>query len=131
MANLRKVAANTDGRIRAILPDNDNDTVINALAIRFDMTPEDLRGKITDAVRGYEDLAKTAKGVVEIYLHGTIPLFSCYRLDNSAVLTPYTHRQDRTEVPTIVCKGGSLYHWIRQELDVLINKSNKVYPIKS
>lgn len=126
--NLQRVVENTDGRVRVILPNGANDTVIDALANRFDMTAADLRQKIVDAVRGYEGIAKSAKGTVEIYLHDTIPLFSCYRLDNSAVLTPYTHRQDRMEVPTIVCKGGSLYQWIRQEFDVLLKTSTQVFP---
>lgn len=129
MTNLRKVLDNADGRIRVILPSSNNDTVISALATRFDMTPEDLKQRIADAVRGYKGLEKTAKGRVEIYLHNTIPLFSCYRLDNTAILTPYTHRQDRMDVPTIVCKGGSLYHWIRQEVDGLLDNSTRIHPI--
>lgn len=123
LERLRKLAQ-SGGRIRVYLPDPDDQVAIAQLAERFAKTPADLVSLIDEARRAYQALPVGAGGSVEVFFRRGDAVFSCYRFDGTAVLTLYTHRRQRTGVPTIVCRdGGSLYQFVRDEFTALQQQS--------
>jgi hypothetical protein len=62
---------------------------------------------------------------VEVYHRSGHWLFSCYRFDQTAVVTLYSHQRLRVSVPTIVVRdGGSFYDFIRKELEAIKSQSH-------
>lgn len=63
---------------------------------------------------------------IEVYFRKGDMVFSCYRFDNTAVVTLYTHSRARGQVPVIVCrKGGSFYDFVRRELEAIHDQSTQ------
>lgn len=123
LEKLRKLAQ-SGGRIRVYLPDPDGTVAIAQLADRFDKAAADLLNLIDEARRAYQAIPSSAGGSVEVFFRSGDAVFSCYRFDGTAVLTLYTHRRQRTGVPTIVCRdGGSLYQFVRDEFTALQEQS--------
>ncbi len=126
---LRKLAQTPGARIRVFLPDADDTDTVKWMAERFKYTPEDLRSAIDEAHRVYAGLPTANGATVEVYYRKGESLFSCYRFDTTAVITLYTHRRERTGVPTVVCRdGGLLYEFIRGEFASIESQSRKVHP---
>lgn len=123
-AELRALSTRRGGRIRVFLPDvNDADTVRN-LAQRFQMTEMRLRDAIEESRDYFIALKVGAVAEVSVFLRTGDSTFSCYRFDDVAVLTLYSHGRRRTQVPTVVCeRGGTLYNFIREEFDSIEEQS--------
>jgi hypothetical protein len=123
--DLRQAAENKDVRFRVVLPDPDNHQIVSELARRFVLTPEEVKRRIEEAATFFKTLNRKqneAGAAIEIWYLPESPVFSFYRFDSTTILALYRHKKERGSVPTIVCKkGGSLYEFIKQEFDVMIN----------
>lgn len=109
-----------DARIRVFLPDPDNAEDLAVLSKRFAMTAADLATAIKESRTFYSALDNGDGATVEVYQRSGVTSFSCYRVDDHAVVTLYSHLRERTAVPTLVCKkGGSLYDFVVTELDAI------------
>jgi hypothetical protein len=129
---LRRVASNSDCRIRVYLPDPSDHASVTLLAERFQQTPEQLREAIQEARHEFSELAKQGSAEVAVYYRPGDSAFSCYRFDGTAILTLYTHSRRRTDVPTLVCAaGGSLYDFIREELKSIHAQSRLVTEVST
>src|SRR5947209_11807567 len=105
-----KLLSNPDARLRVVLPDPDDAGVTKTLSVRFDMNPDTVKQEIEEARRFFERKKKRAKGTVEVYFTGLIPLFTFYRFNNKLVLALYNHRAGQQPVPSFVCdKEGFLF----------------------
>ncbi len=126
LEDLQKVASRHDARIRVVLPDPDDAQVVRELARRFDYTPETLKELILEAEAYFKDLRKYAGdggAKVDLWYLPAAPHFTFYRFDNIAIMALYTHRKERTPVPTFVCEmGGTLYDYIRKEFDAMVKQ---------
>jgi hypothetical protein len=126
---LRKLARTPGVRIRVFLPDSADAETVRWMAERFGYTSADLCSAIEEAKQAYTSLATANGSTVEVYYRKGESLFSCYRFDTTAVITLYTHRRERTGVPTLVCRdGGQLYEFVRGELAAIESQSLRVYP---
>src|SRR5690606_39281808 len=71
-------------------------------------------------------LQEAGNAKIEVYFRKGDMVFSCYRFDNTAVVTLYTHSRARGQVPVIVCrKGGSFYDFVRRELEAIHDQSTQ------
>jgi len=123
LARLRQLAAKPDARIRIYLPDPRDTACIEQLAVRFNMPEGDLLAAIDEAHREFARLAGQ-NGRVSVYFRPGQPVFSVYRFDATIIAALYTHRQDRQDVPAIVCSvGGTLYEFFRKELEAIEKQS--------
>lgn len=123
-ASLQQVAQRAGARIRVFLPDPDDNRTVEVLADRFNTQPADLITKINEAIRDFRSLAVPAGATVEVWLRAGDAVFSCYRFDSNAVLTLYSHgRERRTQVPTLVMRGGELFDFIYNELTAIAAQS--------
>lgn len=123
-ASLQQVARRPGARIRVFLPDPGDDRTVAVLADRFHMQPDALVGKINEAVRDFRSLAVPGGAELEVGLHAGDSVFSFYRFDSKAVLTLYSHGQERrTQVPTFVMDGGELFEFVYNELAAIASRS--------
>lgn len=126
---LQSVASRSNTRIRVYLPDPKPSPTIDLLAERFGMSSADLIMAINEAEGAYSQLTCAAGSTVEVYHRQGDSLFSCYRFDNTAVITLYSHQRVRTQVPTFVCRaGGFLYDFLRDEFRSIHNQSVRSSP---
>jgi hypothetical protein len=115
---IRRVARTAGTRIRVVLPDPDDIGVVAELARRFSSRPEEIKAKIEDAERYFVDLCENATTLAEIriWLLPAAPQFSFYRFDKSGVITLYSHRHERSAVPSFVVeRGGTLYDYLGEK----------------
>jgi len=126
LEDLQGVAARQDARIRVVLPDPEDAQVVHELARRFDYTPENLKALILEAeayFKNLRDYAGTNGAKVDIWFLPAAPHFTFYRFDRIAIMVLYTHRRERTPVPTFVCEmGGTLYDYIHKEFDAMVKQ---------
>lgn len=125
--HLQRIASDPRNRVRILLPDPEDVQSISVLADRFNRTTEVLKADIEEAATEFKSLARPGGADLTVYFRKGDQVFSCYRLDDSAVLTLYSHSRTRTAVPTVVCEfGGSLFSFIRSEIDAMIDNSRVV-----
>jgi hypothetical protein len=124
-ASLQQVAQRPDARIRVFLPDPDDARSVAVLSDRFHMQPEALISKIHEAIQDFRSLAVPGGAMLEVWVRAGDAVFSCYRFDSKAVLTLYSHGQERrTQVPTFVVDGGELFEFVYKELTAIAAQSN-------
>ncbi|SOC50167.1 hypothetical protein SAMN05660748_2907 [Blastococcus aggregatus] len=120
---LTNAAAKADTRIRVVLPDPTDDAAVDCMAERFTRSADDVRGDIRATTEKFHALGRGGAGTVEVYHRTGEPLSALYRFDNEAVVTLYSHRRGYGDVPYLLCRsGGSLYDFVRQEFDKLIQQ---------
>lgn len=125
---LTDVARRPDSTVRVFLPDPEDEQTMSVLAKRFSVAAQDLKQTVEEAIQEFSGLAVAGGGAVEVYVRAGDAVFSCYRFDQRAVLTLYSHAQRRTSVPTFSLKEGTLFAFLRRELDAVLEQSRLVFP---
>lgn len=129
---LEKLAARQDARIRVFLPDPDDSETVRVLADRFGMETNVLSTIIREAHDDFSGLRKPGGAEIQVNYRKGDSLFSCYRFDRVAVVTLYSHRRERTQVPTLICReGGTLYEFVRSEFKALIEQVEEAQSLSS
>ncbi|WP_432106434.1 hypothetical protein [Streptomyces sp. AA1529] len=130
-AKLVDMTSRPDARIRAILPDPNDQPSVEILATRFNMPASAVRTKLSEAIADYKRLDENnATGKVEIYTSRVFRAFTAYRVDDRFIVTLYHHKDSRSgSVPAVSCRrGGTLHEFFSDDLEGVINASTKVYP---
>lgn len=128
-SRLESIAASSGSRIRVFLPDPCDRLTVENLAARFGKDQPAVKRLINEAMSEFASLAKPGGGTVEVFVRPGDPVFSCYRFDNRAVLTLYSHSRARqTSVPTLVMAGGELFRFVRDEIAAIAAQSEPVAP---
>jgi hypothetical protein len=128
-ARLRAVAARPKTRTHVYLPNPDDTATMSSMATRFALEPEELKRRIIEARADFESFRIKGGGEVNVFYRSGEHVFSCYRFDNTAVLTLYSHQRARADVPTFVFRnGGTLYEFIRAELRAIADQSVPAEP---
>lgn len=127
MERLRSVADTPGARLRVFLPDPDHLDTMRVLAERFATDPADIANTVREAVTAFQGLRRqSGGGTVEVWVRPGDAVFSCYRFDDRAVLTLYSHgRERRTSVPTWVVGTGRLFKFIRDDIDAIRVQSHE------
>jgi len=124
---IKKIAQDKDSRIRVILPDYSDKTILKELTHRFRSNEEELISSIKETESFFIDLkSRYCKSEISIWLLSTVPYFSYYRFDNKIIITLYSHRRESTpvNVPVIICKsGGTFFDYFYEEFNSMINNS--------
>lgn len=104
-------------QLRIVLPDPEDSHVVQSLAIRFGNTkPEDIQRMIQESKDFFQNRQDKAKGNVEIYLSGVVPLLTFYRFNNRVVWALYNHREEKSTVPAFICSDeGFLFEYFTDE----------------
>ena len=87
---------------------------------RFQVSPDEVRGRIMEAIAFFVDLRAQAhqRSEVKIYLVAQTLQFSFYQFNRRVVFASYKHRPGRGSIITLLAdRGGELYSWISDEWD--------------
>jgi hypothetical protein len=123
--HLNRLAATASARIRVFLPDIRDEATVAGLADRFAISPAELRARVIEARDDYAAMRRRDGARLDIYARRGDHVFSCYRLDDVAVVGMYSHtRTRRTSIPVFVCAApGQLYTFITEELHTIEEQS--------
>jgi hypothetical protein len=112
-------------KLSIYLPDPGNDHVMHTLALRYDATPEKIAAEIKESARGFAALALQGKCNVRVYYRDGDPSFACYKFNTKTVVTLYSHKRRRGDVPTFVLGPGSLRDYFDKELEAIRTQSQE------
>lgn len=113
-------------KFRYILPDPDDDLAMQALAERFDYTPEMIKAKVNEAAKAVAKLSKAGKADIRVWFRKGAPTFTCYRFDDKVVVTLYQHKVGRGPVPTFVIDGGTFKSFFEGDLQAIVSQAREV-----
>jgi ribosomal protein S24E len=121
---IEKLLSRKDARVRVVLPNPNDDRVVQELALRYEKSKEVLKGQIEEAITAFQRIG--SNGSVEIYLSKTVPLYTFYLFTNKAVVALYNHRKGRIPVPTLVCdEDGFLFKYVEEEFEDLVGNAER------
>jgi hypothetical protein len=128
ITELRTLAERGECRIRIILPDPDNQTIIEELAGRFNTKRENLKEKIKEAVEEFTSVfGQDSKVSFELYYIQRVPLFTYYRFDDLCIASFYNHQKDYQQVPFIVsAKPGTFYEFFRNDFAYFMDHKDEI-----
>lgn len=126
---LQKIANTKSARMRIFLPDPDDAETMSILAGRFNMSSDDVAGRIREAIEDFSAMSRPQGADMTVFVRGGDVVFSCYRFDSRAVLTLYSHtRERRNRVPTFVVRSGDLFTFVYEEISAIEEQSRQVFP---
>lgn len=110
-----------DGKnsLRVYLPHPEDTDIVSMLALRYDSTSDKVKQQIMDAASAFASLRKEGGADIRVYYRRGDPTFACYRFDDEIVVTLYSHRRTRGDVPTMLIGPGTLYDFFAAELTAI------------
>lgn len=122
---LRTLAERPDGRIRLVLPDPGPDSpVVGPYAHILGLEPEDLRRKITEAIRDFQTIGPRRH--VEIYLTSSVFRHASYLFTHQAILALYALSGERISTPAFLASEGELLSFLKTDFDRLLDRSARL-----
>ena len=130
---VHELAQRKNVKLRVLLPDPDNQTILEGLSERFFTPPEKIKERIYEAKQEFSELQKEQFGSgasIEIWYISKQPGFAMYRFDNTAAIYLYPYAPYYTtgiEGPHFIAKkGGSIFKLVSAQFDFLTNPANGV-----
>ncbi len=118
---LQKLAAQPGGRLRVFLPDPEDKETLFTLSQRFKMSEQSLKDKINEAIADFKELGG------EVHVRAGDAVFSCYNFEHKAVLTLYSHSQERRgSVPTFLVGDGMIRQFVTSDIEAILRQSTPV-----
>jgi hypothetical protein len=118
--------AKRKGKMRYILPDPDDAVAMSVLAERFDYTAEIIKSKIEESARFVAKLSRDGSADIRVYYRRGAPTFTCYRFDETVVVTLYQHKVSRGAVPVLVLKRGTFNDFFTADLTEIVKQSREI-----
>lgn len=113
-------------KLRVYLPHPADEATVSTLSQRFASTSDQIALQITDAASAFARLRQEGgEADIRIYYRRGDPTFACYRFDDQIVVTLYSHRRSRGDVPTMLIGPGTLYDFFAGELDAIRGQSEE------
>lgn len=123
-AALRDLFTRSDTRIRIVLPDHQDEGLMEALGRSYDKTPDEVREGVLDALAFFEELRAAGKANVSLKLHPNPPAYSYYRFDDRAIITLYRNSVKKGLVPVLDCRdGGVLFQMTKDDFGEVLEAS--------
>lgn len=111
------------GVMTVVLPDYDNNSVINSLLLIYPQnhgesnTASAIKKQIEDSAKGYKELG------AQVMLYPGVFNNSFYRLDNTIFYSPYTHDVSETQLPVLKISEGTLFDFCADDIEDIIKNS--------
>jgi hypothetical protein len=119
---LRRLIERDGTRLRVILPDRDDETLMRQLLAKFGYSTTDLIKNIDDAEADIANFHRVAVAGATVELRRTreFPVYTYYRFDRICFVVLYSQAPGRFDVPTFECEqGGWLSGFARGQFDAL------------
>jgi len=123
LVDLTAFARTPNNRLRVVLPDPGNESVVSDLSRRFSCAPAELQGRIREAAGhflSFKDLPDS-KAEIAVWYYPFAPTYTLYRFDDSAVVALYSHRSMRGGVVTLLIRGGVVASYMQDEFKCLLD----------
>jgi hypothetical protein len=119
---LRELARRGGCRVRIVMPDPYDETLVKGLAAQFGQKPDTLKSRILEAKDEFDKIFGKAPGVeYGVWYLGEHPAFTYYRLDDVAVVTFYSHLREYEKTPVLkVDSGAEFYEFLHKEFRFLV-----------
>jgi hypothetical protein len=125
-ARLEQFSRDKRNRLRVYLPHPEDQETISVLATRYASSSDRVRQQITDAASAFASLRQEGVGAdIRVYYRQGDPTFACYRFDDQIVVTLYSHRRGRGDVPTMLLGPGTLFDFFAAELTAIRSQSEE------
>lgn len=95
------------------------------LATRFSTTPAEVQSKVKEAITDFRSMGTVGGAPIQVYVRPGDVMYSCYRFGTQqAVIVLYSHTKERQSyVPAFVVDGGSLFSFVRKDIDAIAEES--------
>jgi hypothetical protein len=123
---LQALTADSRNKLWIYLPDPDHETTMKVLARRYDATVEKVQSNVREMAAAMASLSKANGADVRIYYRDGDPTFTCYRFDERIVVTLYSNRRDRGDVPTLLMKKGTFHDFFTADLAAIRKQSREI-----
>jgi hypothetical protein len=123
---LQEFAKAGKNSLRLYLPDPEHEPTMSVLAQRYDYTLEKIRANVVETAEEIAKLADSHPADIRIYYRAGDPTYTCYRFDDKVLVTLYSHKRARGDVPTLLVKQGSLKDFFIQDLEAIESQSTAV-----
>jgi hypothetical protein len=123
--NLHALAGRPGGRIRVVLPDpSDGSLVVPLYAHSLRITPDDFRRKVTEAIDDFCSMGPSRH--VEIYLTTAMCRHAIYLFTHQAVLALYALCSERIQTPALLVSDRGLLSFMREDFDRLLEQGDRI-----
>jgi hypothetical protein len=121
-------------RLRVVLPDPENNVILQELSNRFAKSPEEFRNLIHEATKDYlkmREIGGKYGTTVEIWHASVTPMFTIYRFDKTVILALGSYKSAKGDVPHLICQPeGTLYKYATGEFETLIGEDGRLIATK-
>lgn len=125
-APLLQFASKKGNKLRVCLPDPTCEWAMKALAVRFSTTPEEVATRIRTAAAEFLELRQEGGGDVRIHFREGEPLFAAYRFGSEVVVTLYSNRRQKCDVPVLVASAGGFSDFVGTDMEIVFDDSREV-----
>ncbi|MGW6266437.1 hypothetical protein [Cellulosimicrobium funkei] len=112
--------------LTVILPDPASEDTMRVLARRYQYTPGKIKDRVEETARAFAGLSSPAGATVKVYYRDAEPTHTCYRFDDKSVVTLYSHKRARGDVPAFTLESGSFAEFFLDDLDAVRSQSREV-----
>lgn len=125
---LEAFAATRGNRLQLFLPDPDDELTMAVLAKRYDYSLDKIRSAVREAAQEFATLGKSraCQADIRIYYRAGDPTYTCYHFGDKVLVTLYSNKRARGEVPAILVGQGTLRDFFTQDLAAIENQSRAV-----
>ncbi len=105
-------------KITIYFPNYLDPIVVSSLSMRFSYSIEEIVSRIKQSAKVFSQLGAS------VFLYNGTFQSSYYLIDNIGFMAPFNHKKEKSYVPAIkVARGGSMYEYIRNEIDAIHENS--------
>jgi hypothetical protein len=123
---LQDFASKKRNKLRIYLPDPEDEPTMRVLAQRYDYTVEKIKMNIHEMAEEVAKLSGPSSADIRIYYRAGDPTFTCYRFDDLILVTLYSHKRERGNIPSFVIEGGSFHEFFTKDLQAIHKQSAAV-----
>lgn len=123
---IQAFSKNPKHSLRLYLPDPDDDVTMRILGQRYSYTPEKIQENIRETAYEFAKLGSAAQADIRIYYRAGDPCYTSYRFDDQVLVTLYSHKRERGDVPTMLVKKGSFGEFFTEDLRYIHDQSTPV-----
>lgn len=113
-------------KLRVFLPDPKDDATMRVLAQRYDYTVEKIKANVIEMAEEMARLSGPDSADVRVYYRAGDPTYTCYRFDDTVLVTLYSHKRQRGSVPTIAVGDGTFKEFFLADLRAIHGQSVEV-----
>ncbi len=113
-------------KLRLYLPDPNDEATMKVLAQRFDYTVEKIKENVLEMAQEIAKLSGPNSADIRIYYRAGDPTFTCYRFDEVILVTLYSHKRERGNVPSFVVGPGTFHEFFTKDLEAIHRQSTAV-----